>query len=311
MHKDVWQRCLDEARERLIVALDAPTLEEVYRLVEVLGPEVRWFKVGMSAFYAGHRSLLQTIKRSGARIFLDLKLHDIPSTVARTVDIILDLGVSWLTLHALGGGKMLLSARERVEKQSVGERGERLKLFAVTVLTTHDARSWQAIGMSWRLEESTEHLARFAIDAGMDGLICAPTEVRDLASLFGRYPNGPYLVTPGVRLEPDQGSPFSSAEVIPSSLEEKRFLLQDANHSSSGRSFFERSLRGTRDDQVRIATPEKAFQDGAYAVVVGRPIISAQDPLDAYRVWVKRTARALFEYDKTCSDPTKIRTRIR
>lgn len=273
-NRDVWEKCLSEAKERLIVALDAKTLEEVYQLIAMLGPDVRWFKVGMSAFYAGHRPLLQTIQRYGARIFLDLKLHDIPSTVARTVHTIADLGVSWLTLHALGGEEMLIRAREAVDQQIQSDSGERLKLFAVTVLTSHDRHAWEAIGMSESPEQSTERLARLALRSGMDGLIAAPTEVYTLSRLFGRYPYGPYLVTPGVRLNMELASPdFSESKPLG---------------------------QGVYDDQVRIATPEKAIQDGGYAVVVGRPIIAARDPRKAYGLWLEHIARALLANDPQC-----------
>lgn len=259
--RDVWEKCLAEAKERLIVALDAETLEGVGRLIAMLGPDVRWFKVGMSAFYAGHRTLLQTIERDGVRIFLDLKLHDIPSTVARTVQTIADLGVSWLTLHALGGEEMLLRAREAVDQYTRYDSKERLKLFAVTVLTSHDRRSWEALGMSEAPEQSTVRLAQLALKSGMDGLISAPTEVSTLTRFFGRYPHGPYLVTPGVRLETEQSA---------------------------------------YDDQVRIASPEKAIHDGAYALVVGRPIIAARDPRKAYGIWLEHVARALLKTHPQC-----------
>jgi orotidine-5'-phosphate decarboxylase len=157
----------------LIVALDAPTLREAERLVTALSPDVRWFKVGLELFTAAGPEAVRAVRRRGARVFLDLKLHDIPATVARATAAAGRLGATLLTVHAAGGDEMLRAAA------SVRRRP---KLVAVTTLTSLRASRTRV-----------RRLGETSIAAGCDGLVLAPRE----AALFaGR---GLVLVTPGIR----------------------------------------------------------------------------------------------------------------
>jgi len=157
----------------LVVALDVPTLREAEKLVARLIPTVRWFKIGLELYTAAGPEAVRTIRRQGGRVFLDLKLHDIPATVARATAVAGRLGAKLLTVHT-SGGEAMLRAAAAVQK--------RPKLVAVTALTSLPAT-----------RAKIRSLAEMAIGAGCEGLVMAP---REAAMFRGR---GLVLVTPGIR----------------------------------------------------------------------------------------------------------------
>ncbi len=176
--------------DRLIVALDFPDTRAALALVDRLHGATRWFKVGLELYVAEGNSLVAELKRRGYSIFLDLKLHDIPNTVASAVRAATHLGVDMLTVHAAGGPEMMSAA--------VGAAESRLSLLAVTVLTSMDAAQLEAIGVIGTPAAQVERLATMALACGVGGLVCSPNEVASLRKQFG---SGPLLVIPGIRPE--------------------------------------------------------------------------------------------------------------
>jgi len=179
------------ARQRLIVALDVPDAGAASVLLDRLDDTCSWFKVGLELFVAAGPAMLEPILRRGHRIFLDLKLHDIPNTVAGAVRSAASLGVEMLTLHAAGGPAMLAAARE-----ALAGTAHPPELLAVTVLTSMDAAQLTATGVSKTPAEQVELLARMGLAAGIRGFVCSPQEVASLRALTG--PEGT-LVIPGIR----------------------------------------------------------------------------------------------------------------
>ena len=173
--------------------LDVPALADADALVELLHPEVGVFKVGLELFTAAGPNALRAAQARGRRVFLDLKLHDIPATVERAVAAAARLGATYLTVHASGGPEMLRAAARAA-------RGTELTLLAVTVLTSADEHTLSAVGLAGPLPDAVSRLARLAIDSGIHGFVCSATECPRLRRELG---DGVLLVTPGVRMEGD------------------------------------------------------------------------------------------------------------
>jgi orotidine-5'-phosphate decarboxylase len=179
------------ARQKLIVALDVPDAGSASVLVDRLDDTCSWFKVGLELFIAAGPAVLEPILRRGHRVFLDLKLHDIPNTVAGAVRSAASLGVDLLTVHAAGGPAMLTAAREALTGAAHAPQ-----LLAVTVLTSMDASQVGAIGIGRSPAEQVELIAKMGLAAGIRGFVCSPQEVGALRALTG--PEGT-LVIPGIR----------------------------------------------------------------------------------------------------------------
>jgi orotidine-5'-phosphate decarboxylase len=177
-----------EARDRLIVALDFPTQAKALALVSVLSGSVSTYKIGLQLYTAAGPAIIQAVAATGARIFLDLKLHDIPNTVAKAVAAASELGVHMLTVHLSGGCAMLRAA---VEAKPPG-----LSLLGVTVLTSASQETLREIGIDSELPAQVIRLAELGQKCGVDGLITSPHEVRVLRERLGQEI---LLVTPGVR----------------------------------------------------------------------------------------------------------------
>jgi orotidine-5'-phosphate decarboxylase len=176
----------------LCVALDAPDLATAEGWAGAVAPHAGLLKVGLELFSAEGGAAVRRIARHGP-VFLDLKLHDIPNTVAGAVRALAPLGPAWLTIHAAGGAAMVAAAREAAEQ--AGGTG-RMRILAVTVLTSLDAAALAETGVSGGPVQQVLRLARLAVAAGADGLVCSPREVAPLRDALG---DGPALVVPGVR----------------------------------------------------------------------------------------------------------------
>jgi len=181
------------ARDRLIVALDTPDPAAAEALVDRLAGIVTHFKVGSVLFTAAGPAAVEMVRKRGARVFLDLKYHDIPATVAGAVGAAVRLGVGLLTVHASGGAAMLKAAA--AASQPGGDA--RPRILAVTVLTSLDraALHWE-IGVPVAVEGHAAHLALLARAAGCDGVVASPREAGRLRALLGP---GTLIVTPGIR----------------------------------------------------------------------------------------------------------------
>ena len=182
---------LEEARKRLIVALDVPDAASADAIVARLDGTCQWFKVGMELFTAAGPAALESLLKRGHSVFLDLKFHDIPNTVAGAVRSAASLGVRMVNVHAAGGPAMLAAAREALEG-----RANPPELLAVTMLTSMDHAQTTAIGYERSPAEQVELLARMTLKAGIRGFVCSSEEVAALKALTG--PEG-VLVTPGIR----------------------------------------------------------------------------------------------------------------
>lgn len=228
---------------RLIVALDTAERKQALDLVHKLLPAVGTFKVGLQLFTAQGPAIVGEIAAAGAGIFLDLKFHDIPNTVAGAIYSAARLpGVKFLTLHTAGGRRMMSAAATACVETEEGEphvSPDRPALLGVTVLTSMAAEDLHQVGVPAALAAQVEHLATLALAAGLDGLVCSPLEVASLRRALGP---AAILVTPGIR----------------------------AAGADPG-------------DQRRVATPAAALAAGASHLVIGRPITAASSPLDAAR----------------------------
>jgi orotidine-5'-phosphate decarboxylase len=177
------------ARDRLIVALDVPKAEAARALVDRLAGHVGMFKVGSQLFTAAGPDLVHEIVGRGEKVFLDLKFHDIPNTVAGAVSSATRLGVSLLDVHGLGGRAMMEAAVGALP--AMGTR-----LLAITILTSHDEESLGEIGVNGSMADSVRRLAQLAKEAGTDGVVASPHEVALVREACG---TDFLIVTPGIR----------------------------------------------------------------------------------------------------------------
>jgi len=174
----------------LIVALDFPSADAAMHLVDQLQGTCRWFKVGMELYYAAGDAVIQRLLDRGFEVFLDLKLHDIPNTVAGAVRSVAGTGASLLTIHAAGGEQMMRAAAQAATAPNAPE------LLAITVLTSMDAAELNAVGVADTPAAQVLRLARLARAAGVNGLVCSPEEVAAVREAMGA---GARLVVPGIR----------------------------------------------------------------------------------------------------------------
>ncbi|HLH88125.1 MAG TPA: orotidine-5'-phosphate decarboxylase [Xanthobacteraceae bacterium] len=175
-----------EPRDRLIVALDVPSVAAAEAAVTRLGDAVSFYKIGYQLAFAGGLPLAEKLARSGKQVFLDLKLHDIGNTVAKGVESVAGLGATFLTVHAY----------PQTMKAAVEARGSSdLRILAVTVLTSYDDTDLAAAGYDFTVEELVAERAAQARDMGIDGLVCSAAEAHKLRPIVGHMT----LVTPGIR----------------------------------------------------------------------------------------------------------------
>lgn len=185
-------------RNPILVALDVPTVEQALALVQQLSPVVGGFKIGSELFTAAGPDIVRTVRATGAIVFLDLKFHDIPHTVARAVAAAVRLDVQMLTVHT-SGGLAMLQAAEEAARQTASLTGRTVPLvLGVTVLTSLDATALAEVGCDNHVGRQVERLANLAVRAGLRGLVCSPLEVAGLRQIL---PSHMQLVTPGIRPE--------------------------------------------------------------------------------------------------------------
>jgi len=248
----------ERARQKLILALDFPSIDPALKLAQSLYSVVGIFKINIQLFTAEGPSAVEKLNQLGPGIFLDLKFHDIPNTVKGAVTSAIRMpGVQLLDIHALGGLEMMrAAATARDEAHSSGLRVPRL--LAITILTSMDNAALRGVGIAGTASSRVVQLARLAKKAGMDGVVASPQEVRTIRRACGK---DFLIVVPGIR--PADG------------------------RASAGR------RKGKTDDQARIATPAEAIRAGADYVVIGRPITAAPDPEAAARAIVDEISAAL------------------
>jgi orotidine-5'-phosphate decarboxylase len=184
----------DSQAEKIIIALDAQTKREALSLVQQL-PKAKIFKVGLTLFASEGPPLLREIQKLGKKIFLDLKLHDIPHQIGGAVTAAMGHHIHMMTLHASGGSEMMAKAAEAAANHSGDSRP---LLLAVTVLTSLKQEQLKEIGMDDRVDEQVLRLARLAKKNGMDGVVCSPQEIDLIKGEFGQ---DFLVVSPGIRPE--------------------------------------------------------------------------------------------------------------
>jgi len=167
---------MTSAADKIIVALDVATKEKAAKLVEQLRGDISFFKIGLQLYTAEGPEIVRAVVSTGAKVWLDLKLYDIPNTVARAVESASTLGVQMLTIHLSGGSEMIRAA--------TGARGNDMLLLGVTVLTSATEQTLREIGMTDKVEDQVLRLATLGVEAGIDGLVASPHEIRSLRREF-------------------------------------------------------------------------------------------------------------------------------
>jgi len=239
-------------RSSLIVALDFDSLSSAIKFARQVADLVGMFKVGSQLFTAAGPAAVKEIAALDVGVFLDLKFHDIPNTVAAAVlSSAAMASVQLLTVHALGG-KVMLEAAVQAVSAGVPMGADRPRLLAVTLLTSIDQKAAKEVGIGGAPKVRVVKLAHLAKKAGVDGVVASVQEAKAIRKVCGR---DFLIVTPGVR--PNESSGTTD-----------------------------------RDDQVRTATPSQAIRAGADFVVVGRPILAAKDPRAAAQAIVDEIAAA-------------------
>ena len=183
-------------RNPIIAALDVPTAESALKLAAAVAPAVGAFKIGKELFVSAGPDIVRRVRDTGASVFLDLKFHDIPNTVAKAVEAAVRLDVQMLTVHASGGPAMLKAAAAAAEETARSLNRPTPLVLAVTVLTSLESTDLAAIGADDNIGRQVERLAKLAADSGVRGLVCSPLELVGLRQIL---PGDMQFVTPGIR----------------------------------------------------------------------------------------------------------------
>ncbi len=184
-----------EARDAIIIALDM-SREDALALCDRLEGTATWVKVGMTLYYRYGPSIVDEMRSRGLKVFLDLKLHDIPFQIEGAAESASRVGAEILSIHGLGGSAMIAGGRRGVEKVAEETGSERTKLVAISVLTSMDQDALAEIGVESPVADEVARLAKMAVGAGSDGIVCSPQEAAEMRELLG--PDA-LIVTPGVR----------------------------------------------------------------------------------------------------------------
>ena len=232
-HNDCSKMNPYQRKAEIILALDVETKKQALKILTEVGEGLRWVKVGLQSFLRDGNDFVHELADAGYHVFLDLKLHDIPNTVAKAMESLAGLPVSMLTIHASGGFECMKGAVAACNTYLPDA-----KLLAVTVLTSLDDDALRATGVTDTAENQVKRLAKLATDSGVSGIVCSPLEIAPLRDIL---PPETILVTPGIR-------PTGSSV----------------------------------DEQKRVLGPMEAAERGANYLVIGRPILRASHPGEAF-----------------------------
>lgn len=229
-----------DPKDRIIVALDVETAAEARKIIDEIGAEAGAFKIGLQLFTSAGASFVRETIEKGIKVFLDVKFHDIPNTVAKASIEVARLGVWMFNVHAGGGAEMMLRTGEAVAEFCEKENLARPKIIGVTVLTSSNRETLREVGVEREIDSQVVNLARLTAKCGLDGVVASPHET---VLIRQNLENQDFIVvTPGIR----------------------------PNFA-------------TNDDQKRVMTPRQAISGGADYLVIGRPIVQAENKLKALR----------------------------
>jgi len=186
--------------DRLIISIDTNNIQEVMLLCKKINNNVTTLKLGLELIYNCGFGIINTVKSFGYKVMLDAKLLDIPNTVCGAISAISKLGIDKITIHALGGSKMISEAKQKINEVSSGDNMIPPLIFAVTILTSLDDEDLNNLGFKNGFLQSVLNLADISIKSGVDGIICSPNEVKSIRENLGC---GFYIATPGIRLQDD------------------------------------------------------------------------------------------------------------
>ena len=230
----------------ILVALDVESAAKAIELADQLRGSVGGFKIGKQLFTAAGPSMVRELNDRGDRVFLDLKFHDIPNTVAGAVQSAVATGAWMVNVHASGGSAMMTAAAEAAQKAADALSRPRPLVIAVTVLTSMNDQALREVGVERTMMDQVVHLARLAQAAGLDGVVASPLEITAIRKACG---SDFQIVTPGIRP-----------------------LRQGSGQAADQQG---------KDDQARTMTPAEAMAAGSSYMVIGRPITAAPNPREA------------------------------
>ena len=254
-----------EVKEKIIVALDVETAADAREIISELREEVGAFKIGLQLFTAAGASFVNEAVASNIKIFLDLKFHDIPNTVAKASLEAARLGVWMFNIHAGGGGEMMRKTVEEVKNYCEKENLIQPRIIGVTVLTSSNRETLRETGIEKETSEQVVSLARLAAKNGLDGVVASPQEIELIRESIKRKDF--LIVTPGIRSSNPAGQNESRVEIL--------------NLKSE-----------TYEDQKRVMTAKEAIRSGSNYLVIGRPILQAKDRILAVREIIKEIETA-------------------
>lgn len=232
------KRALSNEKEKIIVALDVPTADEARQHIRDLRDDVGAFKIGLQLFTSAGASFVREVVEQGTKIFLDVKFHDIPNTVAKASVEVAKLGVWMFNIHAIGGGEMMKRTVAEVSEACEKENLRKPKIIGVTVLTSSDKNTLSETGIEKEVTSQVVNLATLTAKCGLDGVVASPLETKLIRENVN---NDDFLiVTPGIR----------------------------PNFA-------------TKNDQKRVTTPKEAVDQGSDYLVIGRPILNADNKIEA------------------------------
>ena len=239
-------------KDKIIVALDVETAGEAREIITDLRHVVGAFKIGLQLFTASGASFVRDAVESGIKLFLDVKFHDIPNTVSKAAIEAARLGVWMFNVHALGGAEMMRKTSESVREVCERENLIRPKIIGVTVLTSSTEETLREIGIKEKIDAQVLNLAQLTAQCGLDGVVASPLEIEAIRATVQKKDF--LIVTPGIR------SPKSKIQ------------------NPKSKNQFE-----TSDDQKRVMTAKEAIAAGADYLVIGRPILQAENRILAAR----------------------------
>jgi len=256
-----------QVKEKIIVALDVETVREAREIIAELREEVGAFKIGLQLFTSAGASFVSEMVASDINVFLDVKFHDIPNTVAKASVEVARLGVWMFNVHGSGGGEMMRRTVDEVKRVCEKENLIQPKIIGVTVLTSSNQETLRETGIEKETGEQVVSLTQLTAKYGLDGVVASPHEVKLIRENIEKKDF--LIITPGIR-----------------SL---KFKVQTSKSEVQTESRFEiwNQESGTIDDQKRVMTASEAVQLGSDYLVIGRPILQAKDKILAVREIIK------------------------